>query len=97
MHLYLININDCDEIDINRMTNLISIESIPDYRYFNDVKRYILSEVLKCIGYKFFTGIDDYPIVKRGKYGKPLSEITILQIVGMGHLHLALKQICLLI
>lgn len=71
MHLYLININDYDEIDMNRMANLISIESIPDYRYFNDVKRYILSEVLKCIGYKFFTGIDDYPIVKRGKYGKP--------------------------
>lgn len=74
MQVYLTNICDFDEIDINRLASFISIEDISKYRYFDDVKRHILSEILKYIGYKMFTGIDEYLVVKRGKYGKPYYE-----------------------
>jgi len=71
VQIYLINICNFDEIDINRLASFISIKSIPKYKYFDDVKRHILSEVFKYIGYKMFTGIDKYIEVKKGKNGKP--------------------------
>ena len=88
MQVYLTNICDFDEIDINRLASFISIEDISKYRYFDDVKRHILSEIFKYIGYKMFTGIDEYLVVKRGKYGKPYQNQYMYLVQYQSQLHL---------
>lgn len=71
MQIYLINICSFDEKDIDKLINAISITKLPNYKYFDDIKRFVLSEMFKYFGYKMYTGIDKHIEVKRGKNGKP--------------------------
>lgn len=74
MQIYLINICDFNEIDIQNLTKFISMGSIPKYRYFDDLRRHVVSEAFKYVGYRLFTGINRHPKVTRNRYGKPYYE-----------------------
>ena len=42
MQIYLINICDFNEIDIQNLTKFISMGNIPKYRYFDDLRRHVV-------------------------------------------------------